>query len=155
MLLFAALLQLGCDNTDSKPDKSPAGTELNTPRDNVESQHHQGKWVATAATLEGNPFPSAVTESISLTITGDQYEVMVGDKPDKGTCSIDADHTPNRMKINGTEGPNTGKTFLAIFDFPNADEMRVCYDLSGSEYPTEFESTAENGLYLVDYSRPQ
>jgi hypothetical protein len=52
-----------------------------------------------------------------------------------------------------TEGPNVGKTFLAIYDFPARDEMRVICDMSGKAYPTGFESSAENGLFVVAYSR--
>lgn len=113
----------------------------------------QGQWKAISATLAGNPFPQAVTESILLVLKGDQYEVMVGDKPDKGTCEIDATQNPKRMTIKGTEGPNAGKTILAIIDIPSADEMRICYDLGGKQFPAEFKSTAENGFFLVKYSR--
>jgi hypothetical protein len=57
------------------------------------------------------------------------------------------------MTIMGTEGPNAGKTILTIFDFPDATRMRVCYDLTGAAFPSRFESTAENGLFLVIYER--
>ena len=151
-LFCATCLQVGCNNMSSNPagESEPAS---NAQIVKADLQRNQGHWIATSATMAENPFPRAVTESISLVVTGDRYEVMVGGKSDKGTCNTDLEHSPNRMTITGTDGPNAGKTYLAIFDFPSVAEMRVCYDLTGSEYPTVFDSTAENGLFLVNYSR--
>jgi hypothetical protein len=59
------------------------------------------------------------------------------------------------MPIKGTEARNAGKTFLAIFDFPDASTMRVCYDLTGTAFPLSFTSTAENHWYSVTYVRQQ
>ncbi len=151
-LLLAMLSQLGCNKMDSHPAVQTE-PQPGPPSVNADLNRHHGHWMATSANLAGTPFPNALTESISLSLAGDQYEVLVGDKPDKGTYTIDAGHAPSRMTITGTDGPNAGKTFLAIFDFPSADEMRVCYDLGGKAYPSRFESTEENGLYLVNYSR--
>lgn len=113
----------------------------------------QGTWRATSAILAGNAFPKEVVDGITLTITGENYEVLVGGRPDRGTCQRDESQTPGRMVITGTEGPNTGKTYLAIFEQPSDDELRICYDLSGDGHPGVFESTAENGYFLVTYAR--
>jgi uncharacterized protein (TIGR03067 family) len=52
----------------------------------------------------------------------------------------------------GTEGPNQGKTFPAIYEL-NGDTLRICYDLSGAKRPAEFKTIAGTKLYLVTYSR--
>lgn len=114
---------------------------------------HEGKWKAVSAVLAGTPFPDEVTGSILLNLTGDQYEVSVGGTSDRGSCLVDLRTSPHRMTITGTEGPNAGKTFLAVFDFEGPDRMRVCYVLNASGFPVGFESTAENGAYLVVYAR--
>jgi uncharacterized protein (TIGR03067 family) len=119
----------------------------------AELPSHEGTWIATSATLAGSPFPSSVTDTISLVASGEQYEVKVGGKADKGTCIADRRTSPNRMTITGIEGPNAGKTFLAVFDFPDPTQMRICYDLNGTAFPTAFESTTENGWFLVSYKR--
>jgi len=151
-LLCATCLQVGCDSMSSNPAEESERAS-NAPIVKTDLQRNQGHWIATSAIMAGTPFPSAVTESISLIVTGDVYEVMVGGKSDKGKCKTDLERSPNRMTITGTDGPNAGKTYLAIFDFPSVEEMRVCYDLTGTEYPTVFDSTAKNGLFLVNYSR--
>ena len=69
-----------------------------------------------------------------------------------GTYTIDADSKPKSMTITGTEGPNHGKTFPAIYEL-KGDTLRICYDLSGAKRPTEFKSVAGTKLYLVTYSR--
>jgi uncharacterized protein (TIGR03067 family) len=85
-------------------------------------------------------------------MNGGKYEVSVGGKPDKGTYTIDATTKPKSMSITGTEGPNNGKTFPAIYEL-KADTLIICYDLSGEKRPTEFKSVAGTKLYLVTYNR--
>ncbi len=106
-----------------------------------------------SATLAGAALPAEMTKTISLTITGDQYEVNVGGQPDKGTCVTDTTQTPHRMTITGTEGPNADKTLLAIADFPSENQMRICYDMTGKSFPANFDSTATNGWFEVVYTR--
>ncbi|GAA5504691.1 hypothetical protein [Novipirellula caenicola] len=57
------------------------------------------------------------------------------------------------MTINSMEGPNKDKTILAIYEIKNADAMRVCYDLSGTDFPKEFKAPKDSEFYLVGYRR--
>src|ERR1022692_2154570 len=88
----------------------------------------QGKWSLTSGEIAGQPFPEAQLKSISLVITGDKYAVKVGDKTDLGTVKLDPAKKPRAMDILGTEGPNKGKTLLAIYEI-NGETLRLCYDL--------------------------
>ena len=112
----------------------------------------QGGWTPTKADLGGQPMTDAVLKSISLKLDNGKYEVFVGGKPDKGTYTIDSTSKPKSMTVTGTEGPNNGKTFPAIYEL-KGDTLRICYDLSGAKRPTEFKSIAGTRLYLVTYSR--
>jgi uncharacterized protein (TIGR03067 family) len=56
------------------------------------------------------------------------------------------------MTVTGTEGPNKGKTFPAIYEI-EGDTLRICYDLSGEKRPTKFETVAGTKLYLVTYKK--
>ena len=116
---------------------------------------HEGVWKPIAAVLGGVRLPPPALKAITLKISGDNYEVTVeGEKePDKGTCTLDHSTTPKRMTIKGVEGPNRGKTILAIFEKKDAVSMRVCYDLSGTEFPMEFKAPKGTQLYLVGYRR--
>jgi uncharacterized protein (TIGR03067 family) len=112
----------------------------------------QGSWTPAKAELAGMALPDVVLKSISLKLEGGKYEVSVGGKPDNGTYTIDPATTPRSISITGTDGPNKGKTFLAIYELKD-DTLRVCYDLSGAKRPAEFKSDADNKLYLVTYTR--
>ncbi len=112
----------------------------------------QGHWKPTRAEIAGQPMPDAFVQSVHLNLSNGKYEVLVGEKPDRGTYTIDASSTPKRMTIVGTEGPNVGKTFPAIYDI-KADTLRICYDLSGTKAPGEFKTIPGTRLYLVTYRR--
>ncbi len=112
----------------------------------------QGAWLPTAAELAENPFDEATLKSMKLVIDGDKYTVTVGKAIDKGTTKIDPAAKPKTMDIIGAEGPNKGKTFLAIYEL-NGDTLRVCYDLSGKARPSEFKTEKGKLLFLATYKR--
>ena len=87
-----------------------------------------------AAELAGQPMPEAVRKSISLKLDHGKYEVFVREHPDRGTYTIDAGTRPKSMTIAGTEGPNHGKTFPAIYEL-KGDTLRICYDLARAKRP--------------------
>ena len=112
----------------------------------------RGSWTPARADLGGQPMAEAVLKIISLRLDDGKYEVFVGDRPDKGTYTLDSTSKPKGMTITGTEGPNQGKTFPAIYEL-KGDTLRICYDLSGAKRPTEFKSVVGTKLYLVTYNR--
>ena len=96
--------------------------------------------------------PDATLKEITLKLHDGKYEVSVAGEPDKGTYTLDLSTKPRSMIITGTEGPNRGKTFPAIYKL-EADTLRVCYDLSGKHRPSEFKTMVGTQLYLVTYHR--
>ena len=126
------------------------GVEANA----ADAKAQQGVWKPVNATLGGTRLPPQAIGGITLKLDGDKYEVTVaGEGQDKGTCRLDANASPKRMVITGVEGPNKGKTFPAIYEFKDADTLRICYDLSGAAHPAEFASGAGTKIYLVTYAR--
>ena len=112
----------------------------------------QGTWKPAKAELAGHPMPNAVLQVINLKMDNGKYEVSVGEAPDKGTYTLDSAATPKAITVTGTDGPNQGQTFPAIYEL-DGDTLRICYDLSGAKRPTEFKSLAGTKLYLVTYVR--
>lgn len=112
----------------------------------------QGTWKAISAENAGQSFPDDLTKSITLVIKDDKYSVTVGKQPDAGTCKVDPTKSPKAMDVTGTEGPNKGKTFLAIYELKD-DTLKVCYDLSGKSRPTEFKTMPGTQLFLAVYKR--
>jgi len=112
-----------------------------------------GTWLPEKAELAGKPWPEEIRKITKLKIDGENYLVTVGDSPDKGTLKINADANPKQIDVTGVEGPNKGRTFLAIYEQPDGDTLRICYDLSGQGRPTEFKTAAGTKLFLVTYKR--
>ena len=110
-----------------------------------------GTWQATSAELGGKKLPKKVTENLKLTLKKGEYEVQA-ESPDRGTVTYKDSADPKEMDIKGVEGPNEGKTFLAIYEL-SGDKLKICYDLSGKSRPTEFKTKAETQLFLVTYER--
>ena len=157
---------LGChtepDNSFSMPSptngQSPAPEEDTTLADpnnpfTPTDTSAQGLWKMKSARVNGTGFPPSLANSTTLKLDGVNYEVESGGNPDKGTCVQDRTTTPHRMTISSVEGTNAGKTILAIFEMPNEKTLRVCYDLKGADFPTDFESTSDNGYFTAVYTR--
>jgi RNA polymerase sigma factor (sigma-70 family) len=112
----------------------------------------QGTWVPAAAELGGKKLPGEGLKAMRLTLTGDKYTAQVGGQTDRGTIKLDPARKPKAMDVVGTEGPNKGKTTLAIYEL-TGDGLRICYDLSGKARPAEFKTKADTQLFLVTYKR--
>jgi len=112
----------------------------------------EGDWAPVKAELAGQPMPETVLKTIQLNLYKGKYNVLVAGQPDKGTYSLDVSTKPKSMDIKGTEGPNTGRSFPAIYEL-EGETLRICYDLSGKQRPAEFKSLPGTRLYLVTYKR--
>jgi uncharacterized protein (TIGR03067 family) len=112
----------------------------------------QGTWVAATAELGGKMFPDEIRKTIKLEVKGDKYTVTVGKVADYGTVKLNPSAKPKTIDITGTEGPNKGRTFLAIYE-RKGDTLRVCYDLSGKNRPKEFKTEEGTQLFLVEYKK--
>ena len=101
----------------------------------------------------GKQYPDKILKAMKLVLKDDKYTVTItGEQPDEGTTTLDTDKTPKAMDIKGTNGPNKGKTILAIYEL-KGDTLRVCYDLSGKARPSEFETKPNTLLFFVEYKR--
>jgi uncharacterized protein (TIGR03067 family) len=106
-----------------------------------------GTWKVEKATLGGQDMSESL-KTLVLIIEEGKYKLVT----DSGTIAIEPDKKPKVMTIKGTDGPNKGKTFPAIYEI-DKDTLTICYDLSGKEPPTAFESKAGTKLFLVSYKR--
>jgi len=112
----------------------------------------QGTWLPSTAELAGREFPDEIRKTIKLTIRDGKYTVTVGKQNDQGTTKLNSSADRKQLDITGVDGPNKGKTILAIYEL-DGDTLRICYDLSGKNRPTEFKSKPDTQLFLVTYKR--
>src|SRR5947209_1172065 len=90
-----------------------------------DAQAVQGSWKPVNAEFAGQPMTEAVLKSISLKLDNGKYEVFVRGNPDRGTYTLDSATEPKSITITGTDGPNSGKTFPAIYEL-KGDTLRIC-----------------------------
>jgi uncharacterized protein (TIGR03067 family) len=120
--------------------------------DAKDSDALQGTWLPEKAELAGRMFPEEVRKSVKLEVNDSRYKVTVGKQVDQGTVKLNPAAKPKEIDITGTEGPNKGKTILAIYE-QDGNTLRVCYDLSGKSRPKEFKTEEGTQLFLVTYKR--
>jgi len=117
-----------------------------------DSKTIDGTWLPNEAELGGQKFPDETLKTLKLTMNDGKYTVKVGQLIDKGTIKLEPTMKPKAMDIIGAEGPNKGKTFLAIYEL-TGDTLRICYDLAGKKRPTEFKTVKDTQQFLVSYKR--
>ena len=112
----------------------------------------RGTWNPLSAELAGQPFPQQVLNTIQLILTEDRYTAVVAGAKDVGNLTLHSNQRPKAMDILGTEGPNKGRTILAIFEI-TGDSLKICYDLEGKTRPGEFRTNPGTKQFLVLYKR--
>lgn len=117
-----------------------------------ETKKIEGTWQLKEAELAGQKLPAETVKSFRLILNDGKYTLKSDEAPDAGTYKLDALKKPAQMTITGTEGPNKGKTFLAIYELTD-DTLKVCYDLSGEAHPAEFKTKPGTKLFLAKYTR--
>jgi uncharacterized protein (TIGR03067 family) len=114
-----------------------------------------GTWKVVAMGQGGKKLPDELIEKLAMTLIlkGNSYTVMMGDKlVDKGTTKTDTTKKPVTVDILSSEGPNKGKTKLAIVELKD-DSMKACYDMEGKARPTEFATKEGSPNVLIQYKR--
>lgn len=112
----------------------------------------EGVWSPVDFRFAGKAGVPETIKNFKLAITATGYSLNTGKEIDKGTLAIDTSKKPATMDIVGTEGPNKGKTILAIWKL-DGGKLTICYALKDKERPTAFESTPENGWLLASYEK--
>ena len=111
-----------------------------------------GSWIPQSAELGGQKLPEDFLGKVSLLISGNTYSSKVGTQADKGNLKLNSLSRPKTMDIIGTEGPNQGKTFPAIYEFAG-NTLMICYDLESKKRPEAFKSLPGSQIFFVTYKR--
>jgi uncharacterized protein (TIGR03067 family) len=112
----------------------------------------EGDWKPISAEMNGQKLPDEVLATITVTFECGKYNTTVGYQKEQGTIKLDGTKKPKTIELTCTDGPNKGKTMPAIYQL-DADTLRICSAVAGTNRPTEFKSTVENKASLVVYQR--
>lgn len=113
-----------------------------------------GNWYLLSASLAGSQIEGNSWVSSLLRFDDEAFEMNVADTAIKGSFEINSSTSPRQLSIQGSD-LFAGKSIMAIYDFPEAGVMRICYDLTGVGFPKDFESTPENGYFLATFKRSE
>lgn len=120
-------------------------------KDQDDQRMIEGTWTLEAAELGGRKLPDEGLKGTSLIVTDGRYTYL----NDHGIYKLvpaENPKAPKAMDVSGTDGPNKGKTFLAIYEVAG-DTLKICYDLEGKVRPSKFAPRAGTRQFLAIYKR--
>jgi len=71
---------------------------------------------------------------------------------DRGEYLVNDRATPRTIDIVGRDGPNAGRSMLAIFELKD-DQLTVCYDLDGKRRPENMQEQEDQLLLSITHER--
>jgi uncharacterized protein (TIGR03067 family) len=125
----------------------PAFLSLNNKIIEDDRKMIEGTWALVEAELGGQKLPESI-KGTRLILTEGRYEYQ----NDRGEYKLYPAAEIKAMDIVGIEGPNKGKSFLAIYKL-EGDRLKICYDLTGKMRPTKFKTEAGTRQFLAVYQR--
>jgi uncharacterized protein (TIGR03067 family) len=114
----------------------------------------EGAWVPVAANVAGRELVVNDLRVKYLVLDAGGYSIVdrTNQIVDSGEYLVDDAVSPQTMDIVGREGPNAGRTMLAIYQL-DADRLTVCYDLDGKERPRDMQPREDKLLLSITYTR--
>ncbi len=114
----------------------------------------QGAWVPVAASVAGQDLMVGELRVKYLVFDSGGYSIIdrTNQVVDSGEYLINDTVRPQTMDIVGRDGPNAGRTMLAIYEL-TGDQLTVCYDLESPERPTNMQPDEDQLLLSITYER--
>jgi uncharacterized protein (TIGR03067 family) len=115
---------------------------------------YEGTWQVVSLEVDGNKTNEEDAKKILVIneVDGKWVIEVEGKVVERGTSVIDPTKKPKTVDLATTEGENSGKTVLGIYEFGD-DTRKVCLAQSGKERPTEFSAPAGSGHILAVLKR--
>jgi len=111
----------------------------------------QGKWTVVSVERDGKADPKWA-EALR-TMDGHKYTILLKDcEKVSGTYTIDPGKKPRAMDITPSGGTFKGKVLPAIYQVEGG-KLKICFDGTGKERPTEFLSKLGSGWVLAIHER--
>jgi uncharacterized protein (TIGR03067 family) len=137
-LLVLASCAAGADDND------PAKSEL---------KRHQGTWVTTSSTFDGQQAPEDVVRSIKRIVTDDLVVWERTGKRFAGTkVVLDSTKEPKTIDVIPDGGRNRGEHILGIYKLDH-DTLMICMAAPGQPRPREFKADKGSGWTLQAFVR--
>jgi uncharacterized protein (TIGR03067 family) len=133
---------------------SGKGTSDTEPLIKNDAAQLQGTWQVVSAKVGVNrdvvPLPDEVANRLQLLFSSDKLVLREGLSDKTATFHIDPDQNPRTLDMVHTDGPEKGKTFLAVYQL-DGDNLQLCRANPGDQRPASF--TPANGQMLFVLKR--
>jgi uncharacterized protein (TIGR03067 family) len=118
-----------------------------------ELKRHQGTWVATSSTFDGQKAPEDVVRSIKRIVTDDHVVWDRNGKRFAGTnVVLDPTTEPKSIDAIPDGGRNRGERILGIYKL-DQDALTICMAAAGQPRPGEFKAEKGSGWTLQTFTR--
>lgn len=148
--LFIIFIAIGC-STKSETEKTEKETANETEKEIPEGENVlselNGIWIPAMEEFGGTMIPETNFANQTLIINDSIYE-FTAESVDIGVLK----YGDGKMDIYGKDGVNAGKHFRTIYKLEN-DELTICYNLNGDNYPEAFETKGNPMYFLAVFKR--
>jgi uncharacterized protein (TIGR03067 family) len=118
-----------------------------------ELKRHQGTWIATSSTFDGQKAPEDIVHSIKRIVTDDHVVWQRDGKQFAGTKFVlDSTNEPNTIDVIPDGGRNRGERILGIYKL-DRDTLTICMAGPGQPRPKEFKAEKGSGWTLQTFAR--
>ena len=114
----------------------------------------EGTWAPIAASVSGKDLLVAELRVKYLVLDGHDYNIVDRSNQvvDRGEYRVNDRARPWTIDIVGRDGPNAGRSMLAMFELTD-DRLTVCYHLDGGARPGDLLPLGEQMLLSITYER--
>jgi uncharacterized protein (TIGR03067 family) len=118
-----------------------------------ELKRHQGTWIATSSTFDGQKAPEEIVRSIKRIATDDHVVWQRDGKQFAGTrVVLDSTNEPNTIDAIPDGGRNRGERVLGIYKL-DRDTLTICMAALGQPRPKEFKAEKGSAWTLQTFAR--
>lgn len=128
---------------------SPFAAEVGGEDAQKELQKLQGAWVMVSGEMDGKKATDEHVKQSKIVYEGSKIQVVVptqtGETILSDVVKIDPTKNPKEMHFIRKNGPNAGKTVIAIYEFEGDDQYKIAFDPSGAATLKEFATKEGTG----------
>jgi uncharacterized protein (TIGR03067 family) len=110
-----------------------------------------GTWKPVSGEMGGGKLPKALLDKMVLILKNGAYDYDEGHGHDIGKMKETGTKPPLAVDIVGTEGPNKGRIFKAIYQY-DGKTLTICYG-SDAVRPASFDPKGKGVILVVKYRR--